>query len=112
MTAELVRPKCFEFAMEFLGGPEDEIVRTYVEALESALSAETLLRKQIEHERDCILESLAGAERDAERYRWLVPQISWRDWYDLFGLNAGHDTPERIDAAIDTAIKAQGTGDD
>lgn len=29
-----VRPECFEFAMEFLGGPEDEIIREYVEELE------------------------------------------------------------------------------
>ena len=31
-----VRPACFEFAMEFLGGPEDAEVRSYVEALEAA----------------------------------------------------------------------------
>jgi hypothetical protein len=39
MTDELplerpVRPECFEFAMDFLGGPEDEEVRAYVDALE------------------------------------------------------------------------------
>ena len=29
------RPECFEFAMDFLGDPENEIVRAYVDALES-----------------------------------------------------------------------------
>ena len=30
-----VRPDCFEFAMDFLGGPENEQVRAYVDALEA-----------------------------------------------------------------------------
>lgn len=28
------RPECFEFAMEFLGDPEETVVRKYVEDLE------------------------------------------------------------------------------
>jgi hypothetical protein len=37
-AVELKRPDCFEFAMDFLGCPEDDEVRAYVEALESALT--------------------------------------------------------------------------
>ena len=33
----MVRPECFEFAMDFLGDPECEQVKKYVEGLESAL---------------------------------------------------------------------------
>ena len=37
LAREAARPDCFEFAMDFLGGPEDEIVRAYVERLERAI---------------------------------------------------------------------------
>jgi hypothetical protein len=37
-AVELKRPDCFEFAMDFLGCPQDDEVRAYVEALESALT--------------------------------------------------------------------------
>lgn len=33
----LRRPECFEFAMDFLGDPEEPEVRAYVEALEKAV---------------------------------------------------------------------------
>lgn len=33
----LVRPACFEFAMNFLGGSEEQEIRAYVTALEEAL---------------------------------------------------------------------------
>jgi hypothetical protein len=35
----LTRPKCFNFAMDFLGGTEEVEVRNYIERLESAASA-------------------------------------------------------------------------
>ena len=39
MTDHLQRPDCFEFAMDFLGDPEESVVRAYVEALEARVTA-------------------------------------------------------------------------
>lgn len=36
--APLERPACFEFAMDFLGDPEEPIVREYVERLEQQVA--------------------------------------------------------------------------
>lgn len=38
MTDLLKRPDCFDFAMDFVGDPEEPKIRAYVEALESALA--------------------------------------------------------------------------
>ena len=72
-----------------------------------ALEAERLKRQQAEHERDSILEDLAGAEKDAKRYRWLFGhdlgdighryQAVWRAW-DGDGGCAGFN--KYVDAAL------------
>jgi hypothetical protein len=35
MSDELKRPECFDFAMDFVGDPEESIIRNYVEQLEA-----------------------------------------------------------------------------
>lgn len=37
MTSPLQRPECFDFAMDFLGGPENDEVIVYVKALEARI---------------------------------------------------------------------------
>jgi hypothetical protein len=34
----MARPECFEFAMDFLGEPEEHIIREYIATLENALT--------------------------------------------------------------------------
>ena len=94
-----------------------------VRALCNALEAERLKRQQAEHERDSILEDLAGAEKDAKRYRWLraVKDTDWgvqtkviHDYGEkpenatcgIFGVATfiGRSQGTALDAAIDAAI--------
>jgi len=51
----LTRPECLDFAMDFLGGPEETEVRRYVEALEARPT----------------IEPVPVSERPWERERWL-----------------------------------------
>lgn len=45
----MTRPECWDFAMDFLGWPEDEIVEAYVAGLEARLAkAEQLLDEILE----------------------------------------------------------------
>ena len=66
-----------------------------------AIEAERLKRQQAEHERHCILEDLAGAEKDAKRYRWLRGLN--HEQYGRSNLMCGMFN-EELDAAIDAAI--------
>ena len=36
---KLSRPECYEFAMGFLGGDEEDAIREYIEKLEAAIKA-------------------------------------------------------------------------
>lgn len=60
------RPACFDFAMEFLGYPENEEVEAYVTKLEKALA----LIAKMPHDAECLN---TNDKRDLERARQVGP---------------------------------------
>lgn len=57
--------------------------------------------RELLDERDQLAADLEAAREDAERYRWLRDR-EIPEWLDLW-----HQNPDRIDAAIDQAMKEQ-----
>lgn len=55
-----VRPDCFDFAMDFLGGPEDLEVIAYVEKLEALAGAAVEARKLLVSAMDVIPDYIDG----------------------------------------------------
>lgn len=73
-------------------------------ALNAALRSSTI---KVEHPEIARLrDELAECKHDAERYRWLKPRVSGRDYRNM-GVIYG-DGGEGIDEAIDAALAADG----
>lgn len=63
----LKRPDCYEFAMDFLGDPEETIVRQYVELLELQLKALRIEVAAITRQRDDTYEQLQQVKATLQR---------------------------------------------
>lgn len=62
------RPDCFEFAMEFLGPPEDAELRVYIESLESRIAE---LEKALSVAVELFQDQSGDPVNEPDAYAWL-----------------------------------------
>lgn len=108
MTNDAARPECFDFAMSFLGGPENEVVEAYVSALEQQLAAARVDADPIQ----ALIREHAALIEAGENYAYFelayTRQTGWMAWLT--------DRPGRGEAgtaehARSRKVIARGSGD-
>ncbi len=114
--SDLKRPDCFEFAMDFLGNPEEPIIRAYVEQLEAKVAeiekgepvaymsrskmtdyAISLLPTRIARETEIAKGWSEWHPVDNEKYKFYLNSIGKSDWLSDYEFIPLYTSPQPIE---------------